>query len=143
MIRRVFAGAVGLVVGVGLLTAAGEIGDAEVPDRQGVPDVVETSDDPAPESILCDAGETLNDAGDGCEALPDVEPERVATGTVEVSVEIAPLPDAEPEPEVIHEDDPRWDCRVMGNRACGVEISGTWYVVRFDDDGAPVAVAAR
>lgn len=36
-----------------------------------------------------------------------------------------------PSPEVITEDDPRWDCREMGNRTCGVEVEGTWYVLDF------------
>lgn len=45
--------------------------------------------------------------------------------------------------EEIHEDDARWDCRTMGNRTCGVEIEGAWYVVTFDEAGLPVLVAQR
>lgn len=36
-----------------------------------------------------------------------------------------------PAPEVIMEDDPRWDCRTMGNFTCGVEIQGVWYNLDF------------
>lgn len=42
----------------------------------------------------------------------------------------------------ITEDDPRWDCRTMGNHQCGVEIEGTWYVVSFEA-GQPVSVNLR
>ena len=45
-------------------------------------------------------------------------------------------------PEVIQEDDPRFDCRTMGNQKCGVEISGTWYVVSFID-GVATTVTLR
>lgn len=45
------------------------------------------------------------------------------------------------EPE-LSEDDPNWDCRVHGNELCGVEISGTWYVVQFEN-GEPVSVEPR
>lgn len=31
-----------------------------------------------------------------------------------------PPPVALPTVEVIHEDDPRWDCHTMGNRTCGL-----------------------
>lgn len=43
-------------------------------------------------------------------------------------------------PELIQEDDPRWDCRTMGNHACGVEIQGERYVVTFGDDAEPLSV---
>lgn len=48
----------------------------------------------------------------------------------------------EPEPERIEEDDPRWDCRTMGNFQCGVQIQGEWYVVTFED-GEPAGVAKQ
>ena len=38
------------------------------------------------------------------------------------------------------EDSPEWECRTMGNRACGVEIGGTWYVVQFDANRTPISV---
>lgn len=44
--------------------------------------------------------------------------------------------------EVVEEDDPRWDCRTMGNQACGVQVMGKWYVVQFED-GVPVSVRER
>ena len=31
----------------------------------------------------------------------------------------------------IMEDDPRWDCRTMGNALCGVTVQGTDYVLDF------------
>ena len=62
--------------------------------------------------------------------------------------EVAPAPVVEvdqpvTQPELIQEDDPRWDCRTMGNRACGVEIQGAWYVVQFDDAGLPESIVLR
>jgi hypothetical protein len=45
-----------------------------------------------PEVIYCEAGTWLNDAGTGCEPLPG---------------------------DVIHEEDPGWDCARMGNLTCG------------------------
>ena len=53
-----------------------------------------------------------------------------------------PQPADEPSPAdaVIEEDDPRWDCRTMGNRICGTDIAGTRYLVEFDEDGQPIAV---
>lgn len=50
--------------------------------------------------------------------------------------------DVEPEPERVEEDDPRWDCRTMGNFQCGVQIQGEWYVVTFED-GEPAGVAKQ
>jgi hypothetical protein len=44
---------------------------------------------------------------------------------------------------IISEDDPRWDCRTMGNRQCGVRVEGTWYVIAFDRSGKPVSVRTR
>lgn len=46
------------------------------------------------------------------------------------------------EAPVITEDDPRWDCRTMGNLQCGVEVNGTWYVITFADT-QPVSVRVR
>lgn len=47
-------------------------------------------------------------------------------------------------PAVIHEDDPRWDCRTMGNRECGVQIGDTWYVITFGfGTSDPIAVRTR
>lgn len=47
----------------------------------------------------------------------DTEPELGPAPTASVF----PLPSLEQpyEPEVIHEDDPRWDCPTMGNMICG------------------------
>lgn len=45
-------------------------------------------------------------------------------------------------PEIIHEDDPRFDCRYMGNQRCGVEIHGTVYVITFEN-GAPTGAYQR
>lgn len=48
------------------------------------------------------------------------------------------------EPERIYEDDPRWDCRTMGNRGCGVQdSSGAWLVVVHDAAGYPTHVVTR
>ncbi len=44
---------------------------------------------------------------------------------------------------IITEDDPRWDCRTMGNHQCGVEVEGTWYVITFDGAGHPIGVSER
>ena len=45
-------------------------------------------------------------------------------------------------PEIIHEDDPRFDCRYMGNQRCGVEIHGVTYVITFDQ-GIPTGAYQR
>jgi len=54
----------------------------------------------------------------------------------------APVPAAEPttEPEVVQEDDPRWDCRSMGNRTCGVTMGGADYLITFDEAGDPIRI---
>lgn len=59
-----------------------------------------------------------------------------------LAVDGACWPDAYDTPEIIYEDDPRWDCRTMGNQSCGVEIGGLWYIVVFED-GQPVDVYPR
>jgi hypothetical protein len=45
--------------------------------------------------------------------------------------------------QVIHEDDPRWDCRTMGNHTCGVMIEGQWYLVKFTHRGYPMRAVPR
>lgn len=40
------------------------------------------------------------------------------------------------------EDEPGFDCRVHGNKVCGVQLEGQWYNVTFAA-GAPVSVVAR
>ena len=75
------------------------------------------------------------------EVLPVPEPEPTFEYVEPVPwVPGAPIGDLPPEP--IHEDDPRFDCRYMGNQQCGVQISGTWYVVSFDA-GTPTGVHLR
>jgi len=45
------------------------------------------------------------------------------------------------EDEIIEGDDPRWDCRTMGNRTCGVPgPGGEIFLVHHDDNGEPVLV---
>lgn len=43
-------------------------------------------------------------------------------------------------PKVIHEDDPRWDCRTMGNRVCGVRTDGVLYLIKHTRNGKPYLV---
>ena len=64
----------------------------------------------------------------------------VGLATIAVGVTHA---DARPVAPKINEDDPRWDCRTMGNRQCGVKIEGAWYVVTFDAKGKPKSVRVR
>lgn len=48
-----------------------------------------------------------------------------------------------PEPEIIQEDDPRFDCRVMGNRVCGVrDEAGTLHLVCHNANGMPVLIVS-
>lgn len=69
-------------------------------------------------------------------ALPT--PEEVEERYGEVSPEPVVLP---PDPLHIGEEDEGWDCRLMGNRTCGVLGSdGWWYNVVFDESGFPVDV---
>lgn len=88
-------------------------------------------------------------------ATPETDPIDAAVEAVVAHEEPAPVvevTDSTPEPviheepvveEVIYEDDPRFDCRTMGNRQCGTQIEGTWYVVTFDAGGAPLSVRVR
>lgn len=53
----------------------------------------------------------------------------------------------EPEFPTYQEDDPEWDCRVMGDLGCGVELitnngEHIWYVIQFEN-GQPVSVRER
>lgn len=41
---------------------------------------------------------------------------------------------------VMYEDDPRWDCRVHGNRICGVTTNGVHYLIKHNRKGFPVHV---
>lgn len=72
-----------------------------------------------------------------------VKPQALPTPEVEerygeVSPEPVVLP---PDPLHIGEEDEGWDCRLMGNRTCGVLGSdGWWYNVVFDESGFPVDV---
>lgn len=54
---------------------------------------------------------------------PDVvetpEPDAVVAETIESP---EPVVEETPEAERIEEDDPRWDCRTMGNKTCGPEV---------------------
>ena len=42
-----------------------------------------------------------------------------------------------------YEDEPGFDCRIHGNRMCGVQVQGEWYVIQFDAAANPVSVALR
>lgn len=46
--------------------------------------------------------------------------------------------DAHPPRPAIHEDDPRWDCRLDGNRTCGIVIHGQRYLVTFNRHATPI-----
>lgn len=82
-------------------------------------------------------GEPVISEAEEAQAL-DTTGDTDTTGEVQVEVTDAPLPDP------IEEDDPRWDCRTMGNGGCGVEIEGQWYVVQFDvTTGLPQYVMPR
>lgn len=113
------------------------------------PDGTVTVNQPQPDgtvvgSVTLPSGETFTFPGGGIPA-----PERPAgavTGCGEGQVmaeDMTCVPTsfyAAPAPaDVIHEDDPRWDCRTMGNRECGVTIQGQAYVVTFVD-GQPASV---
>lgn len=52
-----------------------------------------------------------------------------------VVTSVSEFPEELPLTGVIEEDDPRWDCRTMGNMVCGVEIAGQMYNIHFDYDG--------
>ena len=58
----------------------------------------------------------------------------------------APTPTTAPTttPEV-QEDDPAWDCRIMGDHECGAQVynSTDWYIITFDAEGLPVSVRVR
>jgi hypothetical protein len=56
--------------------------------------------------------------------IPDPEP----TPTPSTQIAEPVVTDDSP---IIQEDDPRWDCRTMGNLQCGVEVKGTIYILDF------------
>lgn len=43
----------------------------------------------------------------------------------------------------IQEDDPRWDCRTMGDQVCTVKYADTFYVAHYNDQGFVDMVATR
>lgn len=56
------------------------------------------------------------------------------------------LPDeaqeATPRALFVQEDSPLWNCRTMGNHACGVATGGVRYVIQYDATGeTPVSVS--
>lgn len=70
-------------------------------------------------------------------------PEPVEPVVIVDNITVEPtFPPALPLSPLPSEDDPDWDCRTMGNRTCGVEIEGTWYLVTFEN-GVPVGVSER
>lgn len=64
--------------------------------------------------------------------------------TPEIAEDVLPL-DLELTHPVKQEDDPTWDCRVDGNRMCGVQLPGTgvWYIISFDENGNATGVSPR
>lgn len=110
-----------------------------------VPDEPEPVFSSEPVETMADCREILKSADDGTEIWTECYVWFVETSeTPEEQAEAQEIltRDAEPEPERIEEDDPRWDCRTMGNFQCGVQIQGEWYVVTFED-GEPVGVAKQ
>ena len=63
--------------------------------------------------------------------LPELEPLPPVIGEPEFPPTLEFPETTIPPVEQINEDDPAWDCRVMGNSQCGVQINGTWYVLDF------------
>lgn len=74
---------------------------------------------------------------DGSDSTGYCTPGALCDDTVQETPAPAPeatptTPPAPPADEVIYEDDPRWDCTTMGNRICGTDINGTWYLLDFN-----------
>lgn len=73
----------------------------------------------------------------------------LTTGAVVAHADDLPAPVLRQHPTgpVVSEDDPRWDCRTMGDHACGVPITAngvtTWYVITFVSDGTVEDVMTR
>lgn len=96
---------------------------ASAPTVQPTPGAVKGLDGPAPvpdpEVETCDTAQGFEVTEHGCERA---------------TVELRPN---------FQEDDPLFDCRLDGNRACGVQVHGVWYVIQFSDTAEPVAVWLR
>lgn len=110
-----------------------------------VPDEPEPVLSSEPVETMADCREILKSADDGSETWTECYVWFVETSeTPEEQAEAQEIltRDVEPEPERIDDDDPRWDCRTMGNFQCGVQIQGEWYVVTFED-GEPAGVAKQ
>lgn len=132
------ASAIGLTAGVAItLTMAFSASPAEgpaEPELVGIP------------GLTCEAGYIpgwLDGDGNATSCIRDGSP--IVKEELPPALPLTPMPlevpivaDTSPAPEVIMEDDPRWDCRTMGNLECGVEIQGTWYIITFAN-GAPIS----
>ncbi|WP_432482568.1 hypothetical protein [Kineococcus esterisolvens] len=114
------------------------------------PDIVSVSTEvPAEPAPVVTASETPEPTA--TEAPTQTPAPVVTRGTRDVAdppvVVTEPTPTATPEPEVIMEDDPRWDCRTMGNLICGANVYAAngevvVYLITFEN-GQPVAVEPR
>lgn len=138
------------LIGATSLTAAGdEQGAVETapivkpaPEVTGLPvppPIVEEPPADLPEPILPAEPEPIVTAAPVPAPAPEPEPE---FDYVEAVPWVPGAPIGELPPEIIHEDDPRFDCRYMGNQRCGVEIHGVIYVITFEN-GAPTGAYQR
>ncbi len=143
----VLVGTAVAVLSAGLFGAAHETAYSEVV----IPDCLPGQEaQPNGEGYSCGPADLPYPGAD--EPLPpiaDITPELEDVPTTWEDVPVPPIePDVQlptlpaPVTEHISEDDPRWDCRTMGNLTCGVEIMGTWYTVTFEC-GEPVSVSRR
>lgn len=135
------------------LTAAGDeeivTNPPVVETEPATPEPVEPAPSPEPEPTV--------------EPSPEPTTEPVPVPSPEPSTPVVPEPELTPIPEPtfeymegvpwvpgapigdvppFHEDDPRWDCRYMGNQQCGVQIHGTWYLIHFNA-GEPTGASIR
>ena len=132
----------GALIAIGLNLPVGNASEYEAPPTAAVDwdEVTLTDTDPIDilaeaEPMLCADGVTVTDGS--CEVYTPTPPDiGLASGGYK---EIDP---GEVKPGVANEDEPGWDCRIMGNTRCGVLIEDTWYIVDFID-GLPTTVTAR
>ena len=120
-LTRLAALGTGLALGGALLMAATPDATAPEPEPTATTDA---TPEPSPEPT--GGNPTAEPTED---ATPEPSPEPSVGFPTAQPTEPAAAPVLTPAPA---EDDPSWDCRTDGNRHCGVQVGGVWYVLDFE-----------
>lgn len=76
---------------------------------------------------------------DNATSTPETSATASATAAQEAAGTATPAM-AEREP---YEDEPGFDCRIHGNKECGVFYEGIWQVISYDAAGNPISLRPR